>query len=245
MKLSALLKKPLWLYTVVSLLAVLLMAAVSAIWAPQLQQWEERLTGRTWSLANPDATERRVVVVDIDEKSTQALGPWPWPRERVATLLSGLDAYGVNLKVVDVLFEGAQDPAQDQKLAAALKSGAPTVISQLFALNPQAQLRSGQLAGSMGTCTNNGTPAYGFMGAESLLAQSSAGVGHITPIVDTDGNIPGCPRWSALRVRLTPRWPWPVWLPPQVSSRFGMLAVLLCSATAAPNNWMLVACSCH
>jgi len=189
MKLSALLKKPLWLYTVVSLLAVLLMAAVSAIWAPQLQQWEERLTGRTWSLANPDATERRVVVVDIDEKSTQALGPWPWPRERVATLLSGLDAYGVNLKVVDVLFEGAQDPAQDQKLAAALKSGAPTVISQLFALNPQAQLRSGQLAGSMGTCTNNGTPAYGFMGAESLLAQSSAGVGHITPIVDTDGNI--------------------------------------------------------
>ena len=178
-----------WLYAAVSALAVVLMAVVSAVWAPQMQQWEERLASRTWSLANPDATERRVVVVDIDEKSTQALGPWPWPRERVATLLSGLDAYGVNLKVVDVLFDGAQDAAQDQKLAAALKAGAPTVISQVFALNPQAQLKSGQLAGAMGACAIHGTPAFGFMGAETLLAQSSAGVGHITPIIDADGSI--------------------------------------------------------
>ena len=189
MKLDALLKKSLWLYAAVSVVAVVLMALASAVWAPQLQQWEERLASRTWSLANSDATERRVVVVDIDEKSTQALGPWPWPRERVATLLSGLDAYGVNLKVVDVLFEGSLDPAQDQKLANALKAGAPTVISQLFALNPQAQLKSGQLAGAMGPCSIAGTPAFGFMGAETLLSQSSTGVGHITPIIDPDGSI--------------------------------------------------------
>ena len=199
MKIEALLKKPLWLYGVVSALSVLVMALVSTVWSPQLHQWEERLASRTWSLASPDATERRVVVVDIDEKSTQSLGPWPWPRERVATLLTALDAYNVNLKVVDVLFEGAQDPAQDQKLAQALKAGAPTVISQLFALNPQAQLKSGQLASAMGTCPANsqanagnlpsGTPAFGFMGAETMFAQSSAGVGHITPIVDSDGSI--------------------------------------------------------
>lgn len=199
MKIEALLKKPLWLYGVVSALSVLVMALVSTVWSPQLHQWEERLASRTWSLASPDATERRVVVVDIDEKSTQALGPWPWPRERVATLLSALDAYNVNLKVVDVLFEGTQDPAQDQKLAQALKAGAPTVISQLFALSPQAQLKSGQLASAMGACPANsqanagnlpfGTPAFGFMGAETMFAQSSAGVGHITPIVDSDGSI--------------------------------------------------------
>ena len=191
MTLNALLKKPLQLYLAVSAVAVVLMALVSVIWAPQLQQWEERLASRTWSLANSQATERRLVVVDIDEKSTQALGPWPWPRERVATLLSGLDVYGVNLKVVDVLFEGALDPVQDQKLAFALKAGAPSVISQLFALSPQAQLKSGQLAGAMGQCPieAHGTPAFGFMGAESMLAQSSAAVGHITPIIDSDGNI--------------------------------------------------------
>ena len=70
MKLDALIKKPLWLYAAVSVVAVVLMALASAVWAPQLQQWEERLASRTWSLANSEATERRVVVVDIDEKST-------------------------------------------------------------------------------------------------------------------------------------------------------------------------------
>ena len=205
MKLNALLKKPLWLYAAVSALAVLTMALASAVWAPQLQQWEERLASRSWSLANSQATERRVVVVDIDEKSTQALGPWPWPRERVATLLTSLNAYGVNLKVVDVLFDGAQDPVQDQKLVQALQSGAPTVISQLFALSPQAQVKSGQLAGALGACpasntassnfANNatnapqGTPAYGFMAADAMFAQSSGAVGHITPVVDADGSI--------------------------------------------------------
>ena len=211
MKLALLLKKPMWLYAVASALAVALMAAVSAVWAPQLLQWEERLASRTWALANQDATERRLVVVDIDEKSTQALGPWPWPRERVATLLSGLDAYGVNLKVVDVLFDGAQDPVQDQKLADALKAGAPTVIAQLFALSPDAQVKSGSLTGAIsgalsgptaGTlaatakpevCFSGAaspfTPAFGFMAPQPLLAQSSVGVGHITPILDSDGSI--------------------------------------------------------
>ena len=193
MNLAQLLKKPMWLYAMACALAVVLMGAVSAIWAPQLSNWEERLASRTWALANQDATERRLVVVDIDEKSTQALGPWPWPRERVASLLSGLDAYGVNLKVVDVLFDGALDPAQDQKLAAALKAGAPTVIAQLFALSPEAQVKSGELAGAVGACGPSSaepfTQAFGFMGAQSLFAQSSTGVGHITPFVDTDGSI--------------------------------------------------------
>ena len=207
MNLAQLLKKPMWLYALASALAVALMAAVSAVWAPQMMQWEERLSSHTWALANQDATERRLVVVDIDEKSTQALGPWPWPRERVATLLSGLDAYGVSLKVVDVLFDGAQDPAQDQKLADALKAGAPTVIAQLFALSPDAQVKSGALTGALSDPMTGAlaaaakpevcgpgaaspfTPAYGFMAPHPLLALSSAGVGHITPTLDTDGSI--------------------------------------------------------
>jgi adenylate cyclase len=191
-----LLKRPVWLYACVSALAVLVMVAISALFAPQLQQWEERLSSRTWALADSSATERRVVVVDIDEKSTQALGAWPWPRDRIAQLLNGLDAYGVNLKVVDVLFDGQQNPAQDAKLVAALQSQTPTVISQLFALSPDAQIKSGQLVGgtsmagsSSTSCPAEFTQAFGFMAAAPVFAQASPAVGHITPMVDTDGNI--------------------------------------------------------
>ena len=198
-----LLKRPTWLYACVSALAVLVMAALSALFAPQLQQWEERLASRTWALSDSSATERRMVVVDIDEKSTQALGAWPWPRDRMAQLLNGLDAYGVNLKVVDVLFDGEQNPAQDAKLSEALQANtsgqgnakAPTVISQLFALSPEAQVKSGQLAGAMnlgagsGVCPLASTQAFGFMGAAPVFAQSTQAVGHITPVVDPDGSI--------------------------------------------------------
>ena len=142
-----LLKRTSLLYAVLAVFSVLAMALVSTLFAPQLSRWEERLASNTWSLANSSATERRLVVVDIDEKSTQALGPWPWPRERMASLLTGLNAYGVNLKVVDVLFDGEQDKTQDAALAQALQAGSPTVISQLFALNPDAQVKSGQLSG--------------------------------------------------------------------------------------------------
>ncbi len=200
-------RRPVWLYACVSALTVVLMAAISGLFAPQLQQWEERLASRTWVLADSSATERRVVVVDIDEKSTQALGAWPWPRDRMAQLLSGLDAYGVNLKVVDVLFDGEQNAAQDAKLVEALQSGssqtpnskAPTVISQLFALSPEAQVKSGQLAGAMEAgaistvantaCPATSTQAFGYMAAAPAFAQSSQAVGHITPVVDPDGNI--------------------------------------------------------
>ncbi len=192
-------KRPVWLYASVSALAVVLMAAISGLFAPQLQQWEERLASRTWALADSSATERRVVVVDIDEKSTQALGAWPWPRDRMAQLLNGLDAYGVNLKVVDVLFDGQQNAAQDGKLVEALQAGAlptqsnkaPTVISQLFALSPDAQVKSGLLAGALdtSTCPSAATPAFGFMAAAPAFAQSSQTVGHITPVVDPDGSI--------------------------------------------------------
>jgi adenylate cyclase len=194
---NTLLKRPVWLYASVSALAVVLMAALSSLFAPQLHQWEERLASRTWALSDSSATERRVVVVDIDEKSTQALGAWPWPRDRMAQLLNGLDAYGVNLKVVDVLFDGEQNPAQDAKLVEALQANkAPTVISQLFALSSDAQVKSGQLASASNmaatadtTCPAASTQAFGFMAAAPVFAQSSQAVGHITPIVDTDGNI--------------------------------------------------------
>ena len=191
------LKRPSVLYALVACAAILLMASFSALFDTQLSQWEERLGSRTWSVANQNATERRVVVVDIDEKSTQELGAWPWPRDRTASLLSALDAYGVNLKVVDVLFDGTQNTAQDAKLAAALGAGAPTVISQLFALSPDAQVKSGELSGALnssqstatGPCPLPSTAAYGFMAPASVFTTNSLAVGHITPVVDPDGGI--------------------------------------------------------
>jgi adenylate cyclase len=50
------------------------------------------------------AEQRPVVIVDIDEKSLKALGQWPWPRTRVADLITRLTQLGAIVIGFDVVF---------------------------------------------------------------------------------------------------------------------------------------------
>src|SRR5580698_1699742 len=40
------------------------------------------------------ALETSVVVVDIDRRSLAAIGPWPWPRRRIAALVTAASRSG-------------------------------------------------------------------------------------------------------------------------------------------------------
>jgi adenylate cyclase len=51
-----------------------------------------------------EATERPVVIVDIDEKSLRAIGQWPWPRTRVADLITRLTQMGALVVAFDIVF---------------------------------------------------------------------------------------------------------------------------------------------
>jgi len=204
---------PRWMRALALALATALVTLLALLAPGWLQSWDDRLTSRTWSLADPSAQEQRVVVVDIDEKSVQALGPWPWPRERVAQLLGALDQQGVNLKVIDILFDGPQ--AQDTVLRQALQQGAPSVMAQLFSLQPEPQVRTGSLTGALPlaqgaqACAQGATSAYGYMApAASLLAPAAAAntvaVGHITPVVDADGAVRRVPSLICFEGRAYP-----------------------------------------
>ncbi|HEY7230200.1 MAG TPA: adenylate/guanylate cyclase domain-containing protein [Pseudolabrys sp.] len=51
-----------------------------------------------------DAQQRPVVIVDIDEKSLNSLGQWPWPRTRIADLITKLTQMGALVIAFDVVF---------------------------------------------------------------------------------------------------------------------------------------------
>lgn len=52
-----------------------------------------------------DVIDPRVVIVDIDDGSLQAEGQWPWPRDKLARLVSNLfNEYGVRAVGFDVVF---------------------------------------------------------------------------------------------------------------------------------------------
>ncbi|MDE2342564.1 MAG: adenylate/guanylate cyclase domain-containing protein [Betaproteobacteria bacterium] len=168
--------------------ALFVTLAAVGLWGPQLKQWDERTGSAAWSLANGHAQERRVVVVDIDEKSIQALGAWPWPRERMAALLNRLDQEGVSLKLLDVLFDNERPG--DGPLKKALASPVPTVAAELFSLDARPNLHGGVLAGALPMpCPAAALTAGGYLGPEAGLLGPGAFAGHITPILDPDGAI--------------------------------------------------------
>jgi adenylate cyclase len=168
--------------------ALALTLLVAGFSMSQLSHWDELSASLSWRMADQAAAERRVVVVDIDERSLQTVGPWPWPRARQAELLEMLDEAGVGMKILDIVFEG---PTEDgTRLSQALASPVPTVLAQLFSLSPEPAVRSGRLAGALPfrACPKASEPAYGYMATDFGLA-AAASAGHITPLVDPDGAV--------------------------------------------------------
>lgn len=116
---------------------VLICAAVVAIFEPfpvervrllvfdLLQRAAPRETVKPW--ANP------VVVVGIDEKSLANLGPWPWPRARLADLAGRLADSGARVVAFDIVFAEAdrwsvQAGADGDAAFAAAIEGRPIVL---------------------------------------------------------------------------------------------------------------------
>jgi adenylate cyclase len=62
----------------------------------------------------PDASGARITVVDIDRRSIETLGAWPWPRDTMARLVAAVAAAKPSAIAVDILFAepDARSPAE-------------------------------------------------------------------------------------------------------------------------------------
>ena len=80
---------------------------ISFLFSPTLNALEERSGDWAWRATASSAREARVILVDIDESSLQQLGPWPWPRQRLAELSDKLASEGASLQVLDIIFPGS------------------------------------------------------------------------------------------------------------------------------------------
>ena len=147
--------------------------------------------------ATPEAFDKRVVIVDIDEASLAAQGRWPWPRETMAALATRLtdDGHAAVVGFDMVMAEPDRDPAQDQALASALR-GRPVVLGYYFTSDRGATVSGALPAPVMQTSSLTGmsldVTSWTGYGANIVPLQGVA-AGFFNPILDPDGKVRALP----------------------------------------------------
>lgn len=177
-------RKSVWIVGfLVSLSITLLLIGFAAPTLKYLQEASGDWVWRAKAAAKGTEPERRLILVDIDEKSLQELGPWPWPRERVAQLVNTLGKQGASLQMYDIVF--AEPRPGDGELAKAIREHQP-IFSEILALETPLTNSVGQLQGAL-PWPNCVKP---FQAASAYLANSASlpvQAGHITPRLEADG----------------------------------------------------------
>ena len=138
------------------LIALTLLMALNPAWTDMLREaWFDAQQ----TMAPRDVATLPVTIVEIDQKSLQVLGQWPWPRNRLANLVDAINQAAPTAIALDIVMAEADAlsperalaltafadpaltavmqalPANDDVLARALKR-APTVLAFAGTLEP-------------------------------------------------------------------------------------------------------------
>ncbi|WP_027469675.1 CHASE2 domain-containing protein [Deefgea rivuli] len=128
---------------ILSLLCIALLLLHSLGWVaiPALKTLDTLSYDWRMRLIAPKLPDPRIVIVDIDEASLAALGRWPWPRNRVASLVDTLfDHYHVRALGFDLVFAEPDTssglPVLNALASSELKNN-PAFLQTLQRLQPQ------------------------------------------------------------------------------------------------------------
>lgn len=162
--------------------------ALALTWAGPLRQQDSRLHDAVLRTLPAAAPTPGITLIDIDEASLAALGPWPWPRPLLARIMQTLREQGATLQVWDLTLT---DPAaEDQALQAQLAHG-DIVLGQVPVLdaNVQSPPRDGVLHPTPAVtapplCSDHAT-VRGWLGVSPSLQPGA--VGHLAATPNPDG----------------------------------------------------------
>ena len=146
--------------------------------------------------------EDRLVVIDINEDALREIGPWPWPRERVADLVETLlGNYAARAVGLDIVFAEPGNAAGDARLAA-LAQHAPLTLAQVLDFTPRdLPIFQGVLVGGEPMKAGSGAlPAYGYIANHAGFSEARC-VGNIGYQPDADGVLRYTPVWARWQSR--------------------------------------------
>lgn len=138
-----------------------------------------------------------VVIVAIDNKSVKEMGRWPWSRENIGDLISGMAEYGVKVTALDVVFSEVQNRASDSALAESIALSGNVVAGHFFRnerhpVDPEvlAQIQSSKIRELQIDSGVTSVPLIEYANLDANIAaivQGAIGYGFFNVISDTDG----------------------------------------------------------
>ncbi len=116
-------------------------ASLAAGW-PGWQALDRRVFDALTVATAPHRANQPIVLVAIDEESMRAIGrQWPWPRALHAEHIDRMARAGATATGMDLLFAEPSDPAEDAKLAAAIRRAGKVVLAADFLYSETAAAR--------------------------------------------------------------------------------------------------------
>jgi len=162
----------------------------------------------------------RIVIVDIDERSLESVGQWPWRRDVVGQLVARLRDAGASVIAVDIVFaepdrfgERPGAPATpDEELAAALR-GSPVVLGYGLTFDAATRtkrpcvLHTAPVAIIQPAGETSGPPLFHATGAICslpILGEAAGKSGYLNAAPDRDGILRRFPVVAELDGRIYP-----------------------------------------
>jgi adenylate cyclase len=106
-----------------ALTAIFLLHVGQVINIPMLTSLENQAYDARLKLTLPDKVDKKVVIIDIDEKSLNEVGQWPWNRNLLATINDNLfEYYQINTIGYDIVF-AEKDIDEGAKLLDSMATG--------------------------------------------------------------------------------------------------------------------------
>lgn len=155
-----------------------------------VMRFDEGLRDTFVRLHASEVPEERVTIVDIDERSMQEVGTWPWPRAKMADLIEALVLDHEARKVaLDIVFPKRGDTTGDERLAL-LFSHLPVTKAQVldYASDRSDSLAQGVLSSgqAQGTSSTHYLRAFGYIANHAVFAEARC-AGNVGFIPDSDG----------------------------------------------------------
>ncbi len=132
----------------------------------------------------PTAPDERIVVIGVDDRAIEQLGPWPWDRDVFARAIEYMNADPDNRPAViglDVVFDAtSDDPAADQALADAAAEGGNVVVGAFGVFGNEI------VNSPDGSFYINDYAVVDYEEPYEALKQSAT-MGHVNTMLDSDG----------------------------------------------------------